>query len=517
MKLPFAVFTAREGYAWQSGLSAGLAKLDAFRRAIGKMPETDYGEPMTAGIATAGDEAIVWRFMREEKADNRGRDALYLALTFFPRTQAADIDVEALLATPPFSATVRNPPDEVDCPAGPSRMTETIGRDGIFAPDGSLAAAGAAVAQVPAGTGLKIWREEPIGLHPPRGPARFRLIPVSGSVPEKVSRAGETTPVSGTQPQVARGGHATQHLIPRVLRSKPEPTAPSPFRIPLFPVAMCVAILVTIGVSIGIFCLRARKKSTKPPKTEQLATQGEAGTPTATAEKAQTVAAKSQDTAEDHGGMVETSEELAEFGVQPTENHEKASENTGSPQKSDETTSGMSPSPQTNELIQEPGSSEPDNSNESPDGNGDDFFADGVKGPDENDQAMTNTEKETHKDFKASGEERAQQKKQPSVAPQTAFKRMKNAFQTMESAHLKAEEQKMRAEENGQLFDSASWMQAEALHMEGEEAREKAGIMAKKRDETAYVEACHEAFDCFRKARTFYLKAAMESSETNQP
>ena len=497
MKLPFAIFTAREGYAWQSGLSAGLAKLDAFRRAIGKMPETDYGEPMTAGIATAGDEAIVWRFMREEKADNRGRDALYLALTFFPRTQAADIDVEALLSTPPFSATVRNPPDEVDCPAGPSRVPEAFGRDGVFTPDGSLAAAGAAVAQVPAGTGLKIWREEPIGLHTPRGPARFRLTPASGSVSEKVSRAGETTPVSATQPQVAPGGHAPQHPLPRILRSKPEPTPPSPSRIPLFPVAMCVAILVTIGLSIGVFCLRARKKSTKSPETEQLATQGEAGKPTATAEKAQTVAAKSEDTVEGHEGMAETSEEPAEFGTQQAESHEKASENSGSPQKSGETASGMSLSPQNDGMMKESELSERENPEKPSDVNRDDSNSEGMNAPDEG-EPISKTGNDADRDnIAATGFHRAQQ----AILPKEARQRVDQAFHELETVRSNAEKYKKRAEENGQPFDRKAWELAEESRAKGKEA---------------FVKGCLAAVDCFKQAMTAYQKAVGET-EPKQP
>lgn len=80
MKLPFAVYTAREGYAWQSGTEAGLAKLERLRKAIGKMPEFDFGDSASSGLLNIGDDVVLYRFMRQENADFKGRDAVYLDL-----------------------------------------------------------------------------------------------------------------------------------------------------------------------------------------------------------------------------------------------------------------------------------------------------------------------------------------------------------------------------------------------------------------------------------------------------
>ena len=60
MKLPFAVYTARDGYAWQSGTEAGTGKLERLRKAIGKMPEFDFGDSASSGmlVAATGSGAI---------------------------------------------------------------------------------------------------------------------------------------------------------------------------------------------------------------------------------------------------------------------------------------------------------------------------------------------------------------------------------------------------------------------------------------------------------------------------
>ena len=512
MKLPFAVFTARAGYAWQSGLSAGLAKLDGFRRVIGKMPEADYGEPMTAGIATAGDEAIVWRFMREEKADNRGRDALYLALTFFPKTQAADIDVEALLAIPLFSATVRNPPDEVDYPGGPSRMAETIGRDGIFAPDGSLAAAGVAVSQVPAGTDLKIWREEPLDLNVPRGPARVRLTPASVGAGGKVSRAGWTMPVADTQTQPGPDGDAIQRPSRQILRFKTEQAAP-PSRIPLLSLVMCLAILVGMGVSIGVFWLRTGKNATVNPGTEQTTTQEEAETPPVPAEKAQNVSAKDEEAAEQQEETVEFAKDPTELADEQATIDEKPSEVAESPQSQRETTPETSSPPQNGGTMQGSGTSALETP---PDVKREDSPVEDMSAPEEHVPVPATEDDEAQRSVVSTEENQARQEKQTSVSPQEAKRRVERMRQKMGLARSEAEQRKTRAEENAQPFDSESWNRAEAFRRGGEGALETADE-AKKRDKTAYVEACRKAFDSFREAESSYRKAATETPETNQP
>ncbi len=111
MRLPFAVYTATEGYGWSAGRSHDRATLERMRRAVGKTPDFDYGAPGCCGAVNEGDMVAVYRFMRAEKWDSKGRNAAYLALSFFPRASAKDVDVERLLALEPFRVPMREPPE----------------------------------------------------------------------------------------------------------------------------------------------------------------------------------------------------------------------------------------------------------------------------------------------------------------------------------------------------------------------------------------------------------------------
>jgi hypothetical protein len=111
MRLPFAVYTAYDGYGWAAGLTHGRATLERLRRAVGKTPDFDYGAPPCCGTVSDGDTVAVYRFMRAERWDSKGRNATYLALSYFPRASAKDVDVERLLAFEPFRVPLREPPE----------------------------------------------------------------------------------------------------------------------------------------------------------------------------------------------------------------------------------------------------------------------------------------------------------------------------------------------------------------------------------------------------------------------
>lgn len=181
MKLPFAVYTARHGYAWQSGTDHGIEKLDRFRRAVGKMPEFDFGERASCGLLDVGDEVVAYRFMRHEKADFKGRDAGYLALTFCSRADARFIDADAMLSEYPFATPLVDPPSFFEYagkPAVPAAFTiPAQASTGCFDPAGCLSSAGFLFAQPFVGT-LRIFRSEP---DDGKG-AQFRYDPPARSV-----------------------------------------------------------------------------------------------------------------------------------------------------------------------------------------------------------------------------------------------------------------------------------------------------------------------------------------------
>lgn len=126
MKLPFAVYTAREGYQWISGLDAGLPRLEQFRRAIGKLPEFDFGDPLSCGAVNLGDTVVVYRFMKEEKGDFRGRDSLYLALTWFDKSVAGSINFKDLLDHAVFVSPMREPPLSLEYDGGSSTDSGSV-------------------------------------------------------------------------------------------------------------------------------------------------------------------------------------------------------------------------------------------------------------------------------------------------------------------------------------------------------------------------------------------------------
>lgn len=164
MKLPFAVYTARDGYAWQSGTEAGTGKLERLRKAIGKMPEFDFGDSASSGMLNAGDDIVLYRFMRQEKADSHGRAALYLAMTFFPHDDARFINADSALSSPPFSHPLKDPPSWFDYQGPPAVPSDFVvpknNCNDSFDQAGSMASAGFVFSKPLIGN-LHISRKEP--------------------------------------------------------------------------------------------------------------------------------------------------------------------------------------------------------------------------------------------------------------------------------------------------------------------------------------------------------------------
>lgn len=164
MKLPFSVYTAQQGYGWVSGLEHGRAALERYRKALGKFPEADYGDAMTCGAVNADDIVVAYRFLTAQKWDSKGRNALYLAMTFFPRAGAGEIDFEQLLGMELFTKPMREPPSSLEYCGGESAGSgydpENDTGAGTVAID--LSCAGSVFKKAFPGT-LKIWREDGAG------------------------------------------------------------------------------------------------------------------------------------------------------------------------------------------------------------------------------------------------------------------------------------------------------------------------------------------------------------------
>jgi|GEM_PF-2559509 len=146
MKLPFCVYTARHGYDWQSGLENGREKLERFRQSVGKMPEFDYGDPESCGFINLKDDVIAYRYMHQQNADNSGRDAAYLAMTFFSREDARFINAEILFLTYPFNEPLATPPSSFEYQGSAAVPINfdfpVVSKSEDFSKEGTLASAG---------------------------------------------------------------------------------------------------------------------------------------------------------------------------------------------------------------------------------------------------------------------------------------------------------------------------------------------------------------------------------------
>lgn len=159
MRLPFAVYTAQQGYGWACGLEHGRAALERYRKALGKFPEADYGQAMTRGAVNSDDTVVAYRFLTAANWDSKGRNALYLAMTFFPRTDAGEIDIEHLLGMEVFTKPMREPPPSLEYCGGGSSGSGYDPDTGGGANGVDLACAGSVFQKAFTGT-LKIWRSE---------------------------------------------------------------------------------------------------------------------------------------------------------------------------------------------------------------------------------------------------------------------------------------------------------------------------------------------------------------------
>lgn len=103
MTLPLATYTAENGLAWFYDKSAiDFAELDQCRRLLGPLPDFDAGDKGYEGVAAVGGRVYVIRCVSAPKWDFMGRDATYLTVTWFPRENAANIDVEKILKSKVF-------------------------------------------------------------------------------------------------------------------------------------------------------------------------------------------------------------------------------------------------------------------------------------------------------------------------------------------------------------------------------------------------------------------------------
>lgn len=98
MNLPLAIYTAGHGLAWnyEAG-SISYAEIDACRTILAPMPDFDSGDSGYEGIAAIQDRVFVIRCFKARKWDFRGRDAVYMAVTWIRRSEADQVNFQAIL------------------------------------------------------------------------------------------------------------------------------------------------------------------------------------------------------------------------------------------------------------------------------------------------------------------------------------------------------------------------------------------------------------------------------------
>ena len=100
MVFPLATYTAENGLEWFYDKSAiAFAELDKCRRLLGPLPNFDSGDSGYEGCAAVGRRIYIIRCARAKAWDFKGRDAVYLTVTWLDRDKVGDFDLDAILAS----------------------------------------------------------------------------------------------------------------------------------------------------------------------------------------------------------------------------------------------------------------------------------------------------------------------------------------------------------------------------------------------------------------------------------
>ena len=158
--LPLLVYAAREGYTWVSGRDD--PRREGFRRAAGPTPSFDMGDCDVSGVTGVGEHILVYRFMREEAADSKGRSGAYLVMTYFPKCMGREINADSVLSHAAFTTSQTQPPSTIrllsDADADSAWTPPEDSTKGVWQRSGSLGGACIAVATV--GDSLRVSRKD---------------------------------------------------------------------------------------------------------------------------------------------------------------------------------------------------------------------------------------------------------------------------------------------------------------------------------------------------------------------
>ncbi len=115
-RLPLAVYTAHEGLSWNYPKDQiSYAELDACRRVFGQLPDFDAGDSGFDGVWATERKVFIMRCQQVKNWDFRGRDSVYLSVTWIAREEITRIDIEELLNASELGRPFKNPPLECSC------------------------------------------------------------------------------------------------------------------------------------------------------------------------------------------------------------------------------------------------------------------------------------------------------------------------------------------------------------------------------------------------------------------
>ena len=145
---PLAIYTARHGLGWEYPREEiSFGELDACRKAFSPLPDFDAGAKGFEGVWAKGDRVFIVRCQSVAAWDFRGRSATYLAVTWIPRTRAASVDYERLLAASPLAVPSKDPSFFFEAGAEVGSPREPVASEAVLT-DG-FARAGAIIAGTP--------------------------------------------------------------------------------------------------------------------------------------------------------------------------------------------------------------------------------------------------------------------------------------------------------------------------------------------------------------------------------
>lgn len=114
MKINLAVYTATEGYSWQTGTRILNSDLIEYKKIIGRFPDPTVDTLPFGGAFVYHNKVVFYRFHIAKQADSKGRDALYLILGECPKNIAMKIDFNSLFAKTEMASPSNPFPFELD-------------------------------------------------------------------------------------------------------------------------------------------------------------------------------------------------------------------------------------------------------------------------------------------------------------------------------------------------------------------------------------------------------------------